>query len=473
MSEATPSAAAAQSSSPAVIASSSLLMAVVEEASDLLLHGSEGAPSDPTLWYLDTGATNHMTGRREFFHSIDKSTRGFVKFRDNSKIRIEGRGDIEITQKDGKVLQFSSVLYVPKLSANILSLGRLDEEGCRMTMARGKLTIFDYEDRLLAQVQRSEGRLYLLKLSVVDQCLITTKDNSEDRLWHSRYGHLNFHTLKEMSRLKMVEGFPQIDIPNQLYQSCVAGKQHRSSFPKGSLFRASKPLELVYIDICGPISPSTLGGSRYFLLIVDDFSRLMWVSMLKSKSDALTEFKRFKALAEAEQDTHIKCLRSDRGGEFTSEAFADFYIAHGIKRQLTAPYSPQQNGIVERKNRTILSLVRSMLKEKSLPRELWGEAVNTAVYLLNRSSTRSLHGSTPYEAWTGQKPSISHLRVFGSIVHVKCTKTPQKKLEDRSTPMVFIGYKVGTKAYHCFDPVKTTVHISRDTLFEEDAKWDW
>ena len=213
MSESTPAATAAQSSSSMVIASSSLLIAVVEEASDILLHGSEGEPSDPTLWYLDTGATNHMTGRREFLRSIDKSTMGFVKFGDNSKIRIEGRGDIEITQKDGKVLQLSSVLYVPNLSANILSLGRVDEEGCRMTMARGKLTIFDYEDQLLAQVQRSEGRLYLLKLNVVDQCLITTKDNSEDRLWHSRYGHLNFHTLKEMSRLKMVEGLPQIEVP--------------------------------------------------------------------------------------------------------------------------------------------------------------------------------------------------------------------------------------------------------------------
>ena len=114
-----------------------------------------------------------------------------------------------------------------------------------------------------------------------------------------------------------------------------------------------------------------------------------------------------------------------------------------------------------------------MLKEKSLPRELWGEAVNTAVYLLNRSSTLSLQGGTSYEAWTGRKPSIAHLRVFGSIVHVKCTKTPQKKLEDCSTPMIFIGYEVGTKAYRCFDPVNATVHTSRDVLFEEDGKWDW
>ena len=125
----------------------------------------------------------------------------------------------------------------------------------------------------------------------------------------------------------MVEGLPQIEVPDPLCRRCVAGKQHRSSFPKISQFRASKHLELVYMDICGPISPSTLGRSRYFLLIVDDFSQIMWASMLKLKSDALREFKRFKALVEAEQGTRIQCLRSDRGGEFTSEVFIDFFTS--------------------------------------------------------------------------------------------------------------------------------------------------
>ena len=174
MAETTPAAAAANFSTPVVSATSSLLMFVVEEASNLLLHGSEGSPSNPTHWYLDRGATNLMTSRQEFFCDLDKSTSGFVKFGDNSKIRIEGRGDIEINQKDGKIIWLLSVLFVPDLTANILKLGRLDEEGCRMTMTRGKLTIFYCEDRLFAQVQKSEGCLFLLKLNVVDQRLITT-----------------------------------------------------------------------------------------------------------------------------------------------------------------------------------------------------------------------------------------------------------------------------------------------------------
>ena len=183
MSESTPIVAATTSTIPVV--TSSPLMGVVEEASDLLLHGFEGELFDPTLWYLDTGATNHMIGRRNFVCDLDEFTSGFVKFEDNLKIQIERRGDIEINQKDGGILQLLNVLFVPDLAANILSLDQLDEEGCRLTMAGGKLTIFDCDGRLIAEVQRSEGRLYLLKLNVVDQCLITTEDNSKNWLWHS------------------------------------------------------------------------------------------------------------------------------------------------------------------------------------------------------------------------------------------------------------------------------------------------
>ena len=301
-------------------------MDVVEEASELLLHGLEGALSDPSLWYLDTGATNHMTGCRNFFCDLDESASGYVKFGDNLRIQIKGQGNIEITQKDGDILRLLNVLYVPDLAVNILSLGRLDEEGYRMTMAGGKLIIFNHNGRLVAEMQRSEGRLYLLKLNVVDQCLVTTEDSSENWLWHSRFGHINFHSLQEMSKRKLVKGLPLISAPDHVCRSCMAGKHHWSPFPQASHFRAMKHLELVYMDICGPITPSTLGGSRYYLLIVDDFSHLMWVSMLKLKSDALGEFQQFKTLAEAEKGTRILCLRSDRGGEFTSTEFNEFFI---------------------------------------------------------------------------------------------------------------------------------------------------
>ena len=293
-----------------------------------------------------------------------------MKFGDNSRIQIKGRGEIEVNQKDGSIFCLGNILFVPKLEANILSLGRLDEEGYQMIMGEGKLTIFNPNGHLFAEVYRSKGRLYLLKLSIVDQCLIMTEATPEDWIWHSRFGHLNFRTLKEMSTKKSVEGLPPINITNKLCQNCIAGKHHRTSFPKKSAFRETEPLELIHMDICGSITLSTLGGSRYFLLIIDDFSRLTWVAMLQCKSDAFEAFKRFKNLAETEKGMKIKTLRSNRGGEFTSDEFTNYCLKNGIKRQLTAPYSPQQNGVVERKNRVVVSLVRAMLKAKNLPREL-------------------------------------------------------------------------------------------------------
>ena len=177
----------------------------------------------------------------------------------------------------------------------------------------------------------------------------------------------------------------------------------------------------------------------------------MWVALLKEKSEALEQFKRFKSMAEAEKEVKITRVKSDRGGEFTSHEFKSMRDKSGIKKQLTFPYTPQHNGVVERKNRTIMGLVRSMLKDKNLPLELWGEAMSTCVYVLNRSSTKGVKGKTPYKKWNGRKPNVSHLRIFGLVVFVKTTGR-LSKLEDRSKCMLFIGYEAGSKAYRCLNP---------------------
>ena len=276
-----------------------------------------------------------------------------------------------------------------------------------------------------------------------------------------------------MSRKKTVDGLPTVNVPNKLCVSCIAGKHQRTPFPRSSTFRAIETLELIHMDICGPISQPTSGGSRYFLLIIDDHSRLTWVAMLQCMSDAFEAFKRFKNLVGTEKGVKVKTLRSDRGGEFTSEEFSKHCIECGIKRQLTTPYSPQQNGVVKIKNRKVMSMVRTMFKAKDLPRELWGEAVSPAIYILNCFSTKVWQGKTPHKVLTGKRPSMDNLRIFGSLVHVKNTKGHLTKLEDRSQPMVFIGYELGTKGYKCFDLVNFKVTISRDVIFEEGEKWTW
>ncbi|KAI4353269.1 hypothetical protein L6164_002232 [Bauhinia variegata] len=187
----------------------------------------------------------------------------------------------------------------------------------------------------------------------------------------------------------MVEGLPLIAQPNQLCDGCLLGKQVRKPFPKESSSRATKSLQLVHADICGPIKPSSHGKSNYFLLFIDDFSHKTWVYFLTRKDEAFGVFQKFKAQVENESGFTIKALRNDRGGEFTSMEFNKFCETNGIRCFLTVPYSPQQNGVVECKNRSILNMTRSMLKSKNMPKEFWAKAIACAVYLSNLSPSRN------------------------------------------------------------------------------------
>ncbi|WVZ73170.1 hypothetical protein U9M48_021514 [Paspalum notatum var. saurae] len=276
-----------------------------------------------------------------------------------------------------------------------------------------------------------------------------------------------------MACKSMVRGLPAIEHVSELCDSCLAGKQRRAPFPKTANYRAQDPLELVHSDLCRPIKPATHGGRRYFLLLVDDSSRFMWLRLLTAKDQAAEAIKEIKARAEMETGKKLRVLRIDRGGEFNSEEFARYCAGEGVGRHLTAPYSPQQNGVVERRSQTVVGMARSMLKAKGMPVAFWGEAVSTAVYILNRSPTKSLENKTPFEAWHGCKPDVAHLRTFGCIGHVKVTRPNLAKLEDRSKPMVFLDYEADSKAYRLYDPVEQRVHVSRDVMFDEAASWDW
>ncbi|TYK18672.1 Retrovirus-related Pol polyprotein from transposon TNT 1-94 [Cucumis melo var. makuwa] len=184
-------------------------------------------------------------------------------------------------------------------------------------------------------------------------------------------------------------------------------------------------------------------------------------------------FKRFKALVEKESGYYIKALRSDRGGEFTSNEFKTFCAENGIRRPMTVPFTPQQNGVVERKNRTILNMARSMLKCKKMPKEFWAQAVECTVYLSNRSPTRSLWNKTPQQAWTGRKPSIGHLRVFGCMAYAHIPDQKRSKLDDKSEKYVFVGYDASSKGYKLYNPVTKKTIVSRDVVFDEEASWNW
>jgi transposase InsO family protein len=238
-------------------------------------------------------------------------------------------------------------------------------------------------------------------------------------------------------------------------------------------YRVGKALELVHGDLCGFIKPATPGGKTLFLLMVDDMSRYMWLVLLSANSDATKLIKQVQAEAEAESGKKLKVLRTDTGGEFTSSSFIDYCNELGVRRHLTAPYSPQQNGVVERQNQTVVGTTRSMLKAVGMPGKFWGEAFMTAVYTLNRSPTCNVEGRTSYEAWHGKKSSMHHLRVFGCTAYMKITRPRLTKLDDRGLKTVFISYKPGSKAYRLYDPISGRVQVSRDVVFDENTFWRW
>ena len=216
-----------------------------------------------------------------------------------------------------------------------------------------------------------------------------------------------------------------------------------------------------------------MAKKRYLITFIDDYSRKTWVYFLMEKSEAYSTFKSFKARVEKETGTYIRRLRTDRGGEFTSQDFTDFCNEHGIQRQLTTAYTPQQNGVAERKNRTIMNMVRSMLTAKQIPKTFWPEAVNWTVHILNRCPTLVVKNKTPAEMWNGHKPSVDYFRVFGCISHVHVPDSKRVKLDARSVKCILLGVSDESKAYKLFDPISNKIIISRDVVFEEDQQWTW
>jgi transposase InsO family protein len=313
-------------------------------------------------WYLDIDATHHMMGRRELFTDLDISARGTVRFGDESKVEIHGIGSIIFEAKTGEDRVLHGVYYIPALRNLIMSLGQLDEGGLKVEIEDGVLRICDRRKRLLVKVRRSANRLYILHLNAAKQlCLAARKDHEAWR-WHERFNHLHFDVLHQLARDDMVRGLPAIDHVSQFYDTCVITKHRSTPFPAEAQYRAQDPLELIHGDLCGPISLATPGGRRYFLLLVDDATRYMWVALLTTKDATTDVVKHLQAVAEKKSGRKLRVLRTDNGREFTVAEFMAYYAEKGIKRHYSAPYSPQQNGVVERRNQTVVAMARALLK---------------------------------------------------------------------------------------------------------------
>lgn len=395
-----------------------------------------------------------------------------MKFGDDSIVSVMGKRRVTIQTK-GSSHYISNVLFVPDLKTNLLSVGQLQEKGYEISIKEGVCQILDEKLGLIAQVKMTTNRMFPLYLHHTTHSCFVTNLKDVAWLWHFRYGNLSFGGLKTLQQKNMVIGLSQFEQPSQLCEECIVSKQHRDSFLKGKSWRAKKVLELVHSDLCGPIKPNSNGGKRYFISFIDDFSMKTWVYFLQEKSEAFTAFQKFKPLAEREVDSPIKILRTYRGGEFNSQEFKSFCEKHRVRRQLIAAYTPQQNGVCERKNRAILNMVRSLLQRSGLPKSFWPEAVIWSVYILNRSPTLAVQNITPEEAWSGRRPVVDHFRVFRCIAYVHVPDEKRRKLDDKCVKCIFLGVSDHSKAYKLYDPITEKIVISREVIFYKEKTWMW
>jgi hypothetical protein len=228
-------------------------------------------------------------------------------------------------------------------------------------------------------------------------------------------------------------------------------------------------LELIHSDVCGPIPSTSLSGYVYYVSFIDDYSLKTWVYFLKSKYEVFEKFKEFKALIENLSERKIKILRSDNGGEYTSKDFVNVCRDVRIKRELTTPYNPQQNGVVEGKNKTIMEAMKTMIHDQDLLMHLWAEATRTTVYVQSRLSHGVPGFKTPEEMFFRKKPEVSHLKIFGCPVFVHILKEKRTKLDPSGKKGIFVGYYEVSKAFIMYIPGYHHIEINRDVTFDEYA----
>jgi transposase InsO family protein len=291
-------------------------------------------------WYLDTSAMNHMTGRGNVLSELDRAMQGTVKFKDGSIINIYGKGTIIFSGHHGEHKVLTGVYWIPRLKNSIISIGQMDEGGTHVLIEGRVLWVSDQRHRLLARVQRTENRMYRLELQVARPLCPAVHQDDNAWGWHERLSHVNFGSLERMGRLEMVCGLPPISHAEQFCDTYVLAKHRRGIFLKQSKYRTNKALELVHSDLYGPVKPATPGGRRYFLLLVDDTTRYMWVVLLTAKSEASSAIKRIQVAAEKECGRKLRVLRTDNGGEFTAAEFATYCANEGITQHFSAPYTP-------------------------------------------------------------------------------------------------------------------------------------
>ncbi|KAJ9538998.1 hypothetical protein OSB04_031731 [Centaurea solstitialis] len=359
-------------------------------------------------WYLDSGCSKHMTGRKEILSNYKEEYGGSV---------IIGK----FCEKDLKVY-FKKRCVVRT------------EEGKELLVGSRRTNL--YTIRLQHKLQCSSS------------CLITRSSLRQAVLWHKRLSHLNFRYIDKIVKHQLVSGIPKIKFEQEeMCPGCEKGKMKRASHPPKPEQGSKSPLSLLHMDLCGPMKFQSLAGRKYILVIVDDFSRYTWTKFLKTKDETSSLIINFIKAVQVQLKLPVQTVRTDNGTEFKNTVLKSFYHSLGITQTFSAARTPEQNGVVERRNRTLVEAARSMLAESQLPQYLWAKAVNTACYTQNRSIIHRRFGQTPYHILFGRIPSVGHFKVFGCKCFVLNETENRGKFGPKSDELVFVGYSESSIAY--------------------------
>lgn len=408
--------------------------------------------SEQTInFVLDSGATNNLVTRsvRPYMHSVKQIPEVSITIANGSTISAHECGTLSVKCHSGLNVNISAII-VDGLSHNLLSVPKVTSGGHKVVFTDSSAKILCKEYSITFNMV---NKLYSCRFIVVnaeeEKCNIS---QNEENIWHLRLGHLNRKGLQTLG----------LNSSREICDSCKKGKSARLPFNRVIRLQSKRIGELLHCDLWGPAPVEGLNGERYYLSILDDFSHFSTIYLLCKKSEA--EDHLIGHILKMNSDNKkVSRIRSDCGGEFSSNKFKKFCLDQGISQEFTAGYSPQQNGKAERLNRTIMDKVRSMFIDTDLPKYLWGEAVYCAAYQLNRSPSRAINNQVPVDRYYGRR-DLSKLRIFGSKVwYIKIPRS--NKLEPRSIEARMVGYS--PSGYRLWNPTLNKIIISRDCHFDE------
>ncbi|GKB78075.1 zinc finger, CCHC-type containing protein [Tanacetum coccineum] len=460
--------------SVARLATSRRIAVVVTRKTQMLVVRERGLRTNPKTkvdaiaWWIDSGATTYVCKDRYWFKTYKPVEDGSnLYIGDDHFALVHGKGSVVLEFSSGKSITLFNALYVLKLRKNLISGPVLNKCGYKQVYESDKYILsksgvfvgFGYYNNgmfmlNLNKVPNDSGSVYMSSFTVVNSSL-----------WHARLGHVHYKRMLEMSKDDLI---PVIDENPKNVTTCILTKITRQPFK--SITMKSIILDLIHSDLCDCHATPSLGNKKYVITFIDDAFRFCYFYLLDAKDEALDKFRIYKTEVELQQNDLIKTLRTDRGGEYYDPVF---FQSVGIIHETTAPYTPQQNGVAERKNRALKEMVNSMLSYSGLSEGFWGEAMLTACYLLNRVPNKR-NKTTPYELWYKKRPNLSFLRVWGCRAVVRLPDPKRKTLGEKGIDCIFVGYAEHSKAYRFYviepnDSVSINSIIeSRDAIFDEN-----